>query len=75
VDAALNDNALWLLCQQRHLIVHRRGIVDAKYVESTGASAVLGELIEINPDNLESYMEKVVSTGQSILSAANKHVV
>lgn len=29
---------MWLLSQRRHLIVHRRGIVDAQYLAKTGDS-------------------------------------
>ena len=34
----LNDPNLWLLYQRRHLIVHRRGIVDETYLERSGGT-------------------------------------
>src|SRR5437879_4689111 len=42
LQKGLQQKALWLLNQQRNLIVHRRAIVDRAYVENTGDSAVLG---------------------------------
>jgi hypothetical protein len=34
----LNADSLWLLNQKRHLIAHRRGVVDDEYVRNTGSS-------------------------------------
>ena len=75
VEAALGDKALWVLCQQRHLIVHRRGAVDARYLEVTGENRQIGERLVIKPNDLESQLEKVVNAGRALLVAASKHAV
>lgn len=75
VGAALEDKTLWVLCQQRHLIVHRRGIVDARYIDATGETRKVGDRLVITPDDLESQLGKVVSAGRALLSAASKHAV
>ena len=43
LTAALGDKRLWLLCQERHLIVHRRAVVDARFLEATGQTLELGD--------------------------------
>jgi hypothetical protein len=75
VEAALGDKALWVLCQQRHLIVHRRGVVDARYIDATGESRKIGDHLAISPDDLESQLAKVVNAGRALLLAASKHAV
>lgn len=49
VARMLDDRQLWLLVQQRHLIVHRRGIVDVQYVENGGDARPLGSLLTLTP--------------------------
>jgi len=75
VEAALGNKVLWMLCQQRHLIVHRRGAVDARYLEATGEKRKIGERLVIKPDDLEMQLEKVVNAGHALLVAAGKHAV
>jgi hypothetical protein len=38
----LEQKELWVLNQRRHLIVHRRGIIDADYIARTGDSLASG---------------------------------
>ncbi|WP_421865783.1 hypothetical protein [Parvibaculum sp.] len=45
---AVGDARLWRIAQQRHLIVHRRGIVDQKYLMRTGDTEKLGALISFD---------------------------
>lgn len=75
VDAALGEETLWVLCQQRHLIVHRRGFVDARYIEATGESRRVGERLVVGPDDLEAQLTKVVSAGRALLAASSECAV
>lgn len=72
VVAALSDSKLWLLCQQRHLIVHRRGAIDARYLEATGETAQVGSRLSVAPAQLESQIESVVAAACAMLGAAGK---
>lgn len=63
----INSDALWRLSQQRHLIVHRRGIVDSEYIKNTGASLLPGSKIEITPKDLEQYIHAVTDAACRIL--------
>lgn len=75
LETALADKRLWILCQQRHLIVHRRGLVDGRYLEATGESRQVGDRIVISPADLDSHLEAAVIAGRALLMAASKHAV
>lgn len=66
ISRVLSDRVLWLLFQQRHLIVHRRGIVDSSYLSATGDKASLGKEICISPTTLKKYMKCVIKAGAAI---------
>ena len=69
---ALGDNLLWVLNQERHLIVHRRGVVDAQYIEATGTRCQVGEVITVSPTKLEKYFGVVVKCAASLLSSLDE---
>jgi hypothetical protein len=71
--AALGDKTLWVLCQQRHLIVHRRGVIDFRYLEATGEQLPTGSRLSVSPSQLESQLAAVVSAGTALLAAAGRH--
>jgi len=74
LQVALGERGLWMLNQLRHIIVHRRGIVDAEYIAKTGDGVELGTEIQIKPDDLERYFEFVTDAGIGMLHAAHTHV-
>jgi len=63
----LNDVTLWDLNQRRHLIVHRRGVVDAKYKTSTQCQLALGERISVTPQDLDKYFRVVIQSAAAFL--------
>ena len=69
VASTLSDGRLWKLCQTRHLMVHRRGIADPRFVRATGSDLAVGDPVYVTPDELESYIEAVVRAGAAMLSA------
>jgi hypothetical protein len=69
IPATLGDERLWLLCQERHLIVHRRAVVDARYLEATGEKRKAGERLSISPDALDEQLKAVVAAGEALLSS------
>lgn len=52
---ALNSDVLWKLWQRRHLIVHRRGVVDAAYVAKSGDKLVVGSHLTVKPSDIDEY--------------------
>jgi hypothetical protein len=47
--AVFEPRSLWILCQRRHLILHRRALVDRKYLRATGENLQLGSQLQIAP--------------------------
>jgi len=70
---ALEQKDLWILNQRRHLIVHRRGIVDADYISKTGDSMAIGAELLITPDNLERYLNLTIDAGSELITGACLH--
>jgi len=70
VAVSLGERSLWDLSQRRHLIVHRRGVADAKYLEAIGGTDALGQKIAINPDDFERDIRAVASAGITMLIRA-----
>jgi hypothetical protein len=73
VAAAIGAKTLWVLCQQRHLIVHRRGVIDSRYIEATGEPLRIGSRLCLAPSQLDAQLEAVVSAGRALLIAAARH--
>lgn len=69
---SLGSRELWMLNQRRHVVVHRRGVIDRAYLSATGANLCVGTTIKVEPRDLESAMSTVIATGTVILEAAIK---
>jgi hypothetical protein len=74
VDILLKDDRLWKLGQQRHLIVHRRGLVDADYLEHTSDRVPIGEHLKVGAEYVEESLLLVRDTGLSIHKAAEQRL-
>lgn len=59
---------LWILNQKRHLIVHKRGLVDREYIEKTGDDVEIGQRLHLTSHDLEDY---IISVQQAIISIVN----
>lgn len=68
--SSLNNKLLWKINQQRHLLVHKKGIVDKKYSESTDDNTPIGEKIVITPELVKQYLELIRTTGFEIVSSS-----
>jgi hypothetical protein len=67
---ALGERDLWLLFQRRSLIVHRRGIIDQRYIELSGDQQPIGSRLIIRPRELKRYLELVTKAASALISAA-----
>ncbi|MBI4220094.1 MAG: hypothetical protein HY682_08140 [Chloroflexi bacterium] len=68
--ALLSSKDLWVLGQQRHLIVHNRGVVDRRYIEQTGLAGKEGTRLRVLPTDIERYVDLVRDAGYALLTAA-----
>jgi hypothetical protein len=64
---AMAGRSLWLLWQRRHLIVHRRGIVDAQFIANTGETAALGSRIAIGSEDVDDAALTVTKAATAVL--------
>jgi hypothetical protein len=69
LNQALNKTELWVLFQRRHLIVHRRGVIDQIYLDATGENYPLGSKLNVRPDDFEASMRMVVAAGEALASS------
>jgi hypothetical protein len=69
---ALGDQTLWTLNQRRHLILHRRGVVDQAYLVRTGEDLDVGHQLATTSSELEAYLRAVVVAGSELLISANE---
>jgi hypothetical protein len=69
LGAQTDTPVLRMLEGRRHLLVHKGGIVDQKYLTDTGDSLPLGSRITIGPLDLEAYFRAVAAAGLKFADA------
>jgi hypothetical protein len=67
----LADNTLWLLWQRRHLIVHKRGVIDAAYLARTSDNPPIGSKLIVDSNCIEEGMLLVSDIALGLLSSKN----
>jgi len=67
---ALGHKSLWILNQRRHLIVHKRGVVDQEYLDKTGVDLQVGQQLRVTTSDLEQHLDVVVIVGCKLLISA-----
>lgn len=75
LDAMLKDGRLWRLSQQRHLIVHRRGVIDARYLERTSDRGRIGERLKLGSKYVEASLVLVRDVGCNLSVACQRRLV
>lgn len=66
------QDGLWHLWQRRHVIVHRRGLVDASYKANVQDDAQLGERLRVSAEGVESAVSLVSNVGLALLQACGE---
>jgi hypothetical protein len=67
----LADNTLWLLWQRRHLIVHKRGVIDAAYLARTSDNPPIGSKLIVDSSCIEEGMLLVSDIALGLLVSKN----
>lgn len=65
----LDQNEIKLLNLQRHLIVHRRGVVDERYLRESSSNQKIGETVEIPPSLIVNYYRVIAEVGSLLCNA------
>jgi hypothetical protein len=68
----LNDPGLWKFAQRRHLMVHRRGDVDADYIAHTGEAHAVGSRLTIKSDYVAECFGLVCGVVSAVLKCHQK---
>jgi hypothetical protein len=68
----LGSAEMWRLAQRRHLIVHRRGRIDAAYLANTGDTFALGEQLDFTGDYILSSAKLVTDAAIEVINAARQ---
>ena len=58
---------MWNLSHKRNLIVHKRGIVDQQYLDSTGDTLAIGDYLWVAPSGVEELLETILKVGTEIV--------
>jgi len=66
----LNSDDLWNLSRYRNLIAHRHGIVDEEFRRTTSSNATVGGVLQVTPEELESFVVSAGRAGLALLNAA-----
>lgn len=66
LNPALAHRDLWMLYQRRHLVVHRRGVIDQAYLDATGEALAIGTRLIVTPRAFEGALSVVVSAGVAV---------
>ncbi len=69
LNRGLKSPLLWMLNQRRHLIVHRRGVVDGDYLSQTSDSLEIGEQLQIRSNDIVEYLGCVRDISIELLQA------
>lgn len=68
-ESLMKNLGILALFQERHLIVHCRSIVDAKFIEATGENLVAGSELVIKVERIEQRFQEARGAGIQILQA------
>ena len=69
LHATMKKDGLWLLWQRRHLLIHKRGLVDAAYLKQTGDKQPVGERLRISASYLDEILGLVSGAGVQFVRA------
>ncbi len=70
----LSSQRLYHLSKLRHLLVHRRGIVDRKFVSETKIASEIGSMVKVDPRELEKDVLEVWDVGQKIVESVARKI-
>jgi hypothetical protein len=72
VDIALKDERLWKISQQRNLVVHRRGLIDTKYLSKTSDDGSIAKPLVLDRYYIEASLMFIRDCGCVTLKAAHE---
>jgi hypothetical protein len=71
VSSSLSAPVLRMLSARRHLLMHRAGVVDQKYVTTSGEALQLGGNLVVSPIDVHQGFRSIVSAASALIRAAD----
>jgi hypothetical protein len=71
LNIKLKSPEIWELGQRRHLIVHRRSIVDRQYISKTSDNRAIGSSLSIVRADVDKYLKEVRDIGLFMAECAH----
>jgi hypothetical protein len=68
----LASESLILLAQLRHIILHNKGIADARFKAETRSELEVGTLYPVNENLIYQFINEVISTGRQLLREVSR---
>jgi len=72
IRTAFSDSQIWILFQRRHLVVHRRGVIDAVYLTNTGENLNKGTELTITPKDIDAYFRSILKVGDALIRGVSQ---
>ncbi|QGM94081.1 hypothetical protein F7D13_08620 [Methylocystis rosea] len=69
IDTSLKNTELWLVSQRRHLIVHKRAVIDSSYIANTTDNGQIGEKLSLKASYVEESLVLVRDIGLAFFDA------
>lgn len=70
VDTMLKSQELYEINSKRNLIVHRRGMIDSKYIANSSCVQNVGDRLRVEAQSVKNDFRLIVSYGAQILTSA-----
>lgn len=67
ISKVLDNKELWQFFQTRHLLIHKRGIVDQSFIDKSGIKMQIGEKVVIKSSQLGNTLNLIIKTVSAIV--------
>lgn len=74
LHSVLSNPTLWQISQKRHLLVHKRGVVDKQFIEATNSELEIGASLLITPAEVEEAIDIAIDFGALLTIEAVKSI-
>jgi len=73
--SSLSSPVLTIVSERRHVLMHRAGIADERYVDRSGDTVTVGSRIKVTADDIREYFSHVVRAAVAMARAASDQLL
>jgi hypothetical protein len=74
LHSTLSNPILWQISQKRHLLVHKRGVIDKQFIEATNSNLNIGSNLLILPAEVEEAIDIAIEFGNQLAIEASNSI-